>query len=287
MKTFFKVWLGVSFIAIGIGVGILIIAFATGANWEEVTDAANFTSIQESYEGVENLDFDIGYGKVRVVEGDNFNISADNIIKGEVKSYVKDGTWYIKEDKSRYTKMFGMHFNMEKYIYWDWGDHFTPDITITVPEGFKAGHCTIGVGAGTVNVDDVNATECDFHVDTGRLEIDRLTVDERSQYKVGAGEMVLQDVNAKDITVDCGVGNFEIKGAVTGDNNIKCGIGNVDLTLVGNETDYNYDVDCGIGDVDIDGDSYRGLDHDILNNHDADNSLHLDCGIGNISVDFN
>lgn len=286
MKTFGKVWLGVSFIAIGIGIAILIIAFAAGANWSKVVDTSDFYTMNGSYDGVKSLNMDVDLGKVKIVEGEAFHLTAKNVIKGEVESYVKDGTWYIKEDDNRLKNLFGDGFKIEKFFHWDWNNHFTPDITVTVPKDFRADNCTIGVATGSLDADVVNAAVCDFHVDLGELDINQLTTSEKSKYKVGTGEMNIQNATVHDITVDCGVGDFDLEGMITGDSDVRCGIGNVDLSIDGEKEEYNYDIDCGIGDVDIDGESYKHIGNDNLHNNDADNSLHLDCGIGDISVDF-
>ncbi|MDD3173029.1 MAG: DUF4097 family beta strand repeat-containing protein [Herbinix sp.] len=282
MKTFLKIWLSISFIAIGIGIGLLFIAAGTGARWE---DASAFSDMNESYEGIERLNFDISYGEVKIVKGNEFSISAKNILEDELDSYVTDGTWYIKEDDSKFINVFGLRLPSRHII--SWGDHFLPRITITIPEDFEAENYILSIAAGSVEAEKINAAEGEFTVEAGSLVIDQLTVTDKSKYKVGTGEMQLLDIDVKDITVDCGVGKVDIDGTIIGDNNITCGIGDVDIDLNGDEVDYSYQISCGIGDVDIDGDSYNSISNKIINNKNANNNLYLDCGVGSISVDFN
>lgn len=285
MKSFMRVWLGIGVIAIGLGIGLLIVAFASGARWENAwEEQAEFTTLNQSYEGVEKLDMDIGYGEVNIINGDKFSISADNILDGELESYVENGIWYIRENEHSYSHVFGIDLPVRRIFSWD--DNFTPKITVTLPDDFVAENAAIEVGAGTLKADELNAVEGEFKVDAGEMNIEKLSVSERSEYTVGTGEMTLQDTDVNDITVDCGVGYIQIDGSVNGDNNIKCGIGSVELSLNGDNYDYNYNVTCGIGDVNIDGRNYNNISGKFISNDDADSDLNLDCGIGHISVDF-
>lgn len=285
MKSFMRVWLGIGVIAVGLGIGLLIIAFISGARWENAwEEQADFTTLDQSYQGVEKLNVDIGYGEVRIVNGDKFSISAENILEGELESYVENGTWYIREDNHHDSHIFGMHFPLRRVLSWD--HEFTPKITVILPEGFVAEEADLKVGAGTLKADELNAVEGEFKVDAGEMNIEKLSVSEKSEYNVGTGEMTLQNTDINDITVDCGVGYVRIDGSVAGENSIKCGIGNVELLLNGDNRDYNYDVTCGIGQVDIDGRNYSNISGKYTSNDSADSSLNLDCGIGKISVDF-
>lgn len=279
MRSFLKVWLGISFAAIGFGIAILVLAVASGASWEDYPTI----SIHESYDNVENIDFDIAYGDVEIVEGDSFNIDSEGYMEDDLETYVSNGTWYIKESLEDGYNIFGLNLSLKQII--SWNDDFTPRITITVPEGFVAGSFNMIIGAGSVEADIIKASEGYFDVEAGRLYIGQLNITDKSTYNVGAGEMVLEDVTVQDITLDCGVGNIQIDGSITGDNEISCGIGKVELDIDGDKRDYSYDISVGIGSVQIDGNNYHNLNSTIDN--ESDNNLTLDCGIGNITVDFN
>ena len=279
MKTFLKVWIGIALMAIGFGIGIVGIACVTGNRTEETSTY----TMNENYQNVKNIDMQIAYGEVNILEGDTFAIDAKNLRKDSLGSYVEDGTWYIKEEQDSYVNVFGMNLSLGHFGTWN-GNH-SPKITITVPEGFTAESYILKVGAGDVEVAAINAVEGDISVEAGRLSVDQLSILNKSQYNVGAGEMVLNDVSVNDITLDCGVGNIVIDGIITGDNDISCGIGKVELDLDGDESDYSYSISSGIGNVVIDGESYHNIDRRIDNS--TGNNLKLDCGIGNITVDFN
>lgn len=281
MKTFTRVWLSISLIAIGIGIGLIVIATASGASWKDI---ATF-SIDESYTGVTSLDMKIGYGNVKIVEGDEFSISADNLPENEFDSYVEDGTWYIKENERSIIEIVNIELPRNGVFWWD--DHFTPNITITIPKGFKADQFKLNLATGRVEADSIQALEGEFSVGAGELHINHLTVDNKSKYSVGTGEMELKDIIAKDVDVENGVGSAKIEGSITGNNTITCDVGHISLKLNGDKEDYSYDIDSDIGDVEIDGESYHGISNKVISNNNAENKIVLDNNIGNITVEFN
>lgn len=281
MKTFIKVWLSIGLIAIGVGIALLITAAATGGTWRDIPTY----SLDQTYQDVVRLDMEIGYGDVKIVEGNEFSIDADNLPENGLDSYVEDGTWFIREDYDNNLNIFGSNFSIRQILTWN--EVFTPKITITIPEGFVAEDISFSIGAGNVEADTINAKSGDFTVKAGRLIINQLTIDGKSQYNIGTGEMKLTNVDVEDIIVDCGVGHVLLEGTITGDNDITCGIGRVELDLDGDKADYSYEVSAGIGRVVIDDNSYHDIDSKVIRENDAENNLNLDCGIGEITVDFN
>lgn len=98
--------------------------------------------------------------------------------------------------------------------------------------------------------------------------------------------MYLEQIEAEDITVNCGVGYIEMDGTITGDNDVSCGIGGVHMNLSGDEEDYSYIISA-LGEVSINGESYHHLSEHRIVNEGSSNNFAIDCGIGDISVDFN
>ncbi|MDF2906713.1 MAG: hypothetical protein K0R34_2034 [Herbinix sp.] len=285
MRTFTKVWLGIGLIAIGIGVAILMIAFASGVSFKDI-DIPTF-SYEESYADVTSIDMDIEYGEVKVVEGDTFKVDAKRLPENGFESYVDaDGTWVIRQDSddNNFIDFFGLHFSSGSIFHWS--EDMTPRITITLPKDFVADDISLVIKAGDVEIDQIYAKNGSFNVSAGRLAVKELEVTEESKYIIGAGEMSLHNVSVNDITVDCGVGSVSIKGKVTGNSDVTCNVGSVELDLEGEEEDYSYDITASIGNIDIDNNSYHSISNRVINNDAAENNLSLNCEIGNISVDF-
>ena len=278
MRTFVKVWIGIALMAFGFGVAILGIAFVVGNSTEALAE----TSFNESYQDVKSIDLQVSYGQVIIQEGDTFSIDAAHIEENSLESYVTDGTWYIKEDPYTNGNVFGINISFGNIGRWN--RQYNPKIVVTVPEGFQAETYNIDVGAGDVQIDSINAKEGDISVDAGKLTVDHVKIDNESKYSVGAGKMELGDVELKNVSLDCGVGEITVSGVMLGDNDISCDVGHIELSLKGDSKDYSYDVSSDIGDVSIDGKRYHNEIQTVDN--ETGNSLNLDCGIGKITVDF-
>jgi hypothetical protein len=292
MKSFVKVWLGVAMIAIGIGIVILIITFSAGVSFDDFAyNRMSFTSgnipnysLQESYTGVENIDFNIQYGNVKIVKGNTFSIDAEHFPEDGIKSYVSNGTWYIEDEKTdEEVHFFGIDVPLRDFYGWD---GYSPKATITIPEGFKAGSYNMVIGAGKITAEEIKAQDGYLEVSAGSITVDKIEIDGNSKYYADAGQIKVEQANIKDITVDCSVGEIVIEGNVTGDNDITCDVGKVRLNLSGMEEDYSYDVNADIGEVEINDHQYQGISNEVIDNNGADNNLSLSCDIGSITVDF-
>lgn len=277
MKTFFKIWVGIASLAIVSGIAVIIIALATNFSaWRNISTI----SVKESYEEIQNLDFEIGYGKMIIKEGETFSIEGLNVPEESFESYVTDGTWYIRDSYDDMIEVLGLRFSLRQIFNWD--RYYSPTITITIPRGFSADTCRIRVGAGEVSVEAIDAREGEFAVDAGVLRIRELTITDKSSYEVGTGEMIISNLTANETRVKCGIGYIKFNGILNGFNDIECGIGRVDLNLEGSREDYSYDVSAAIGSVRIDGRHYYRLDR----NKNSENEFRLHCKIGSISIDF-
>ena len=84
---------------------------------------------------------------------------------------------------------------------------------------------------------------------------------------VGAGELIVNRFEGKDIDLDCGVGTLTV-------------------TAAGKEADYNYRIDCGIGTIQVGSQSFSGLDRSQTIDSQAGKTVSADCGIGMITLDF-
>jgi hypothetical protein len=278
MKMFVRIWIAISLLAIAFGIGIMIVIAASGTGWRDIPTF----SLNESYDNIDSLDFDINYGSIYIKEGDTFSIDAENLPENVFKSYVSNGTWYIKEEYGKLIHVFGWNFSIGHFF--DWDEDNSRRITITIPKDFVAEAYTLSIGAGEVNVETIYAEEGDFNVGAGMLNIKKMVINGKSKYEVGAGSMKIDDFTAMDADIECGIGSIIIDGALKGDNVITCGIGRIKLDLSGTEDDFSYDLEAGLGNVVIDGRSYHSMNKSINNN--TDNRLALDCGIGSIDVNF-
>ena len=144
------------------------------------------------------------------------------------------------------------------------------EITVSYPKGLRFKETSIDVAAGTVTMCDEFRTD-DLDVSVGAGEF------------TNAGKISV----ANDASITVGTGNVELSELDICNLEADCGIGNVNLGILGKETDYNYAISCSAGNIDVGDSSYSGLGHEkTINNPGASGEMNLDCGVGNISVAF-
>lgn len=279
MKTFIRVCLGISLISVGIGFGLIVLAAGTRFGLRE----ASTYSFEDSKQDVQALDLDIGYGEVTIVEGDEFHIDAQNVLETfDLESEVSNGVWRIALDADRNIGIFGLNFPMITVF----GENLSPDITITVPEGFVSKNTDIQLGAGRLDAEVIRAENGTFQVDAGELRVEELTVSNNSKFNVGAGYMNLEKVELNNIIAECSVGYIGMQGKITGDNDIICNVGQIKLDLDGSKENYSYDIDSDIGNVIINDRSYHKREISKSAGEKVEGSFNLSCDIGNITLEI-
>jgi hypothetical protein len=253
---------------------------------EEDKDETIFADSGKSSDDIKSLSLDITYGTVTIQEGDSFDIEVNGMPEDAVKDTVENGVWNISDtlDKSEAENeisVFGFKISSSNSHPFK-----AADIKLTVPEDYVFENLDIILDAGTIKADNLSAQNADISVGAGSLKIDELTAGNKSSYSIDTGELIINDLYARDTNMNCGVGNLRASGVITGDNYVTCGIGNVDLDMDGDEEDYNYSIDCGIGTVIINSNTYSGVNSKTKKNNNAENSFTLDCGIGKISLNI-
>lgn len=280
MKAFGKIWLGVGLISFALGVCLLILAAASGFTMRK---GATY-SFEEGYEQeIKSLDFQIDYGHVEFLEGDEFSIDADGLYEdGSFESAVEDGVWTIREKSHSQIKVFGFHMPAISIF----GDRFEPDIVITIPKDFTAEDIRMNLGAVRWEAKSLKSETGSFIIGTGEAFIEQLEIADRSSFEVGAGYMEIGRAELSNITVDTGVGYFNLEGIVTGESKVDCGVGKVRMDLDGDIEGYSYDIETGIGNVKVNGKNYFGS---IDRNAQKDflGSFDMECGVGNITLEIN
>ena len=280
MKTFSRIWLGIGLFAIVFGLGFLALAAVTR------TDDRSYSpgyTIDKTYEGVEELNIEIAYGTVEIVEGDQFQIQGKNLIDEKFETSVEHGTWYIKDHRKNRFPFFDINLPFNGI---SWNKDNSPRITITLPKDFVADNITLRVHAGEVRADAITAKKGTFSVDAGTLKVDRLQILETSEYRVGAGEIIVEQIAADNVQIDCGVGDVQIDGTITGKSEIECNIGSVVLNLQGEWKDYSYEISSSVGDVTIGDESMSGFGKKRRIDNNSDNLLDIKCDVGDITIDF-
>lgn len=237
-------------------------------------DLENNYKYQNEYANVKSINIDLDYCRVIVKKGDGFSIRAVDMNKNNFSSNVDGDTWNIKNRRYLRRSLFGI------------GDlsNVRSEVILTVPNDYLADNFELKLKAGSAKVSELSAKRARIDVGAGTFQGGKLTVDESSSFIVGAGEIILDTIDAKNVSIDCGVGRVQMNGTIIGDNKVNCGVGEVSLKLKGNQRDYDYFVDCGLGHVRINEDSYSFTSSTKKLNDGRKGSFDLDCGVGSINV---
>ena len=214
----------------------------------------------QSYNGIDNVEIDIGTANIEIKYGAEFRVEANNVSDNfEVRE--NNGNLYIEEDG-----------------FWIWGNT-GGDIILYVPS--ELDELNIDTGAGTVVIDDIIARKFNLDQGSGTIKISNSEFYE-SEIDGGTGNIDVTGSILRDMELDCGVGDVNITAEVLGKSSVSAGVGSIDLSLNGGEELYTLRIDKGLGNLDINGTGYKSTTYG-----NGSNKIDIDGGIGNIDINFN
>jgi DUF4097 and DUF4098 domain-containing protein YvlB len=143
--------------------------------------------------------------------------------------------------------------------------HFTDINTASsvLPEDSTHDQFQVTMSSGDVKIDGLNCKNIGLSNSFGDITCDKIT--------------------AEDLDLELSSGRAEINGADILSTDINNSFGDVDITMVGEATDYNLDLDTFSGKIKVDGKSY---DNHLRLNNNADRNLTAKINSGDIKVDF-
>ena len=143
-------------------------------------------------------------------------------------------------------------------------------VEIFCPENLSFQKIKLQMGAGTIELDgDFKAEQMEVNVGAGTIE--------------NSGSL---DIKEADFTV--GVGTADISELQVENLKGSCGMGDMELTLTGKATEYNYELKCGLGNLEVDDSLETSITsgNKQITNEGATKNIKLDCGMGNVQVEF-
>lgn len=221
---------------------------------------------------IAGLNIKVGGCELKVVESDddNFYVEANGV--GKIQGYVEDGVLNIISRSKQPEKI-----NLNRL-----GEY---SITLYVPEGCCFEKANIELGAGELLFDGLHAKKADISLGAGKMLMQSLVSDELKM-EVGAGEIDTNKMVVGSLIANVGMGNLEINGEVTKSMKLSCAMGNITANLLGNEEDFNYEIECSMGNIELNDTEYAGLAQSKKIDNDADKDMKLECAMGNIEVNF-
>ena len=180
---------------------------------------------------------------------------------------VKEGTLHINDTRKSTKNMKAVHVKL-----WIPSDHVFDQVNMTL-------------GAGDVKMGRLAAEDISIEGGAGKIEAETLIASKELDAEIGAGDFYIREATLGETDIDCGVGKFEI-GSCTldGDADISGGVGDVNIGIIGEKEDFNYELSCGMGELEVFGDSYTSLGKDKEIDNGARYTISLECGVGRISV---
>lgn len=224
---------------------------------QENPDYGNALFYSFNKEEVKSLKLSIGIANVVLIKGDTFSVETRGINSELLTCCVKNGVLTIKKDRIGGFNFFSHNGQ----------NQFVPKLLITIPANVALDKLSITLGAGKMRTKDVSIA-CDF-----------------ANISVGAGDLVLENIESKKANIKCGMGNFEYSGKLSGKNNIDCGMGNVKVNLTGNAADYSYDLKLALGNFNFNGEQKTGVCQ-VFNNPKKENHFSVNCGMGNVIINL-
>lgn len=213
---------------------------------------------------VEDLDIEVGAGKVEIVNADTDKIfvKTDNMRKTQI--YLNNNTLYVKGISDEV---------QEGTVY------------ITLPEDMDFQNILLSAGASDVDIDSLQAKSVQMELGAGRIDVEDVKSD-FLKIEVGAGTAAIRGADIKEADIDVAMGQFEFKGAVSKDLDAECGMGQLILNIEGSEDEHNYDLECAVGNIAVGHHNYSGLASEKVIDNGAASTFALECSMGNLSVEF-
>lgn len=159
------------------------------------------------------------------------------------------------------------------------------EIVLKVPAGSVFEEAEIKVGAGEMIIEDLSVREMETEIGAGELEMKKLEADTLA-VKIGAGRVETKDTVVKDAEISVAMGECVFKGTINGNLDADCDMGNMQFELTGKESDHNYDVSCSAGNIEIGGFQFAALAADREIDNGTESTFEVKCSMGNIGIHF-
>ena len=134
-------------------------------------------------------------------------------------------------------------------------------------EALWANDIEIDIGGGTLTAEAIQGFDVSVSLGAGTVYADSLKTSGTAELSTGTGEISVSSFAGADL-------------------DLECGIGSLDLTVQGQETDYDYDLECGMGEIQIGEESYSGIARGASIDNGSGRLITAECGIGDIVLNF-
>lgn len=249
-----------------------IFRFGGSTHYSDDSDIPEATTTNEltvAANEIRNLDLTLRSCEFEILESEDDQIRAE-IEEGKEEYFslkVKDGTLHINDIRKNKNHLKAVHVNL-------W-----------VPSDCVFDHIDVTVGAGDVQISRLAANTINIEGGAGKIKAKTLIANNELDAEIGAGDFYITEASLGETDIDCGVGRFKI-GTCTlnGNADISGGVGDVNIGIVGEKEDFNYELSCGMGELEVFDESYTSLGKDKEIDNGARYTISLECGVGRVNV---
>lgn len=227
------------------------------------SDKIEVESFSETYQNINEIDIDAISSNIIIKKADKFKVEANNL-RNQFSSKVINGKLKVEERKK-----------------WIFANNFAGQIVIYVPENTSLNKLKIDAGAGKIEIENIVADKFNLNQGAGIVKISNSGFN-KTDIDGGAGKIEVSASVLNDLKLDAGVGKIELEAYIKGKSKIECGIGETDVTLLGEEKDYQIVAEKGIGSIRIQGkEQASNTKYGI-----GENEINIEGGIGSINLNF-
>lgn len=197
---------------------------------------------------VSNLIVDVDCGEIKVASGSTFNIQTKAINKEDISISENNGEYHITVSQNK-INLIG---DNEQAIY------------ITLPESTK--DISINQALGEVEMSNLSLTNLNINNDLGSVDLENVTFE-----------------NGK---ISLSMGDLDFYGDFVKQLNIQNSAGEVDVHLMKNEAEYNYDLHVSMGDLELNDYNQGSIDANYKQNNQKEATLYAEVDLGDLKIDF-
>lgn len=203
-------------------------------------------------------------------DDDNYYISTNNA--GKIQCYTENGVLKIKAVNSR--------------TYWGVGNMNERQVTLCIPKDGFIESLELELGAGQVTLNGINADKVSLEVGAGQIFVNNIRAKEL-EVSAGAGQVELGGVDVDKLDAEIGMGELTGTADIRKSADLECSMGNIELTIMGSQQDFNYQLEVAAGNIEVGRNSYSGLANEQKIHNGAEKDIAIECSMGNITILFN
>ena len=204
---------------------------------------------------------------MEVTEESDFYISFENMKK--VQAYQKENGLFIKAVRDTLI-----------------GEEDKKNVlTIHIPAACNLESAKLELGAGSMQVEKLDTQKLELTVEAGKLTLASLEAGDMA-VSLGAGAISLENVSVQNAEISVGAGSMSMAGRITGNVEADCAMGSLEMNLLGNVKDFNYELQCMAGNILLNGEKHSGINEGMLIGNAASKDMELNCAVGSMKITF-